>query len=206
MRAGAVDAALQTKDCYADEPGHSSLLTAPPAVARAACARAGARACSPRARRAAERRRAHAVAIAPGCGARLPPAQRRQRPRRSNPRSCAIRGNGKPHVAGLPEFSIAHAGEWVLCALSSDGAVGVDIEPVVPRAALPRWLTVFDAQERAAARSARAALAIWSTKEAALKAAGCPLRGTCPVCGCAGGRSSFAGGAGIVVRRASRRA
>ena len=84
-------------------------------------------------------------------------------------------GNGKPCVERMPEFSIAHAGEWVLCALSSHGAVGVDIEPVVPEAALPRWLTVFDAQERAAASSPRAALAIWSTKEAALKAAGAPL-------------------------------
>ena len=83
--------------------------------------------------------------------------------------------SGKPHALGLPEFSIAHAGAWVLCAVSSDGAVGVDIEPLAPRASLPRWLTVFDAQERAAARSARSALSIWATKEAVLKAAGATL-------------------------------
>jgi 4'-phosphopantetheinyl transferase len=79
---------------------------------------------------------------------------------------------GKPQVAGLPEFSIAHAGDWVLCAVSSDGAVGVDIEPLQSRAQLPAWLTVFDAHERAAARTPRAALAIWTRKEAVLKAAG----------------------------------
>jgi phosphopantetheinyl transferase len=80
--------------------------------------------------------------------------------------------SGKPEIAGLPKFSIAHAGEWVLCALSSAGAVGVDIEPLAPLATLPRWLAVFDEHERAAACSARAALAIWCTKEATLKAAG----------------------------------
>ncbi|HEV7432402.1 MAG TPA: 4'-phosphopantetheinyl transferase superfamily protein [Steroidobacteraceae bacterium] len=83
--------------------------------------------------------------------------------------------NGKPHAAGMPQFSIAHAGVWILCALCSDGAVGVDIEPLAPRAALPRWLHVFDRQERVAARSALAALSIWTTKEAVLKAAGAPF-------------------------------
>ena len=94
--------------------------------------------------------------------------------RRVEPGELRYTKNGKPHASGLPQFSIAHAGAWVLCALSSEGAVGVDIEPLAPRAALPRWLMVFDSQERAAARSARAALSIWTTKEAALKAAGAP--------------------------------
>jgi 4'-phosphopantetheinyl transferase len=80
--------------------------------------------------------------------------------------------DGKPHAAGLPGFSIAHAGSWVLCALASEGAVGVDVEPLVARQSLPRWSQVFDAQERAAARTPRAALAIWTAKEAALKATG----------------------------------
>lgn len=82
---------------------------------------------------------------------------------------------GKPHAQGLPEFSIAHAGSWVLCALASEGAVGVDVEPLVAQRSLPRWSQVFDAQERAAARTPRAALAIWTAKEAALKAAGATL-------------------------------
>jgi 4'-phosphopantetheinyl transferase len=83
--------------------------------------------------------------------------------------------HGKPHAPGLPAFSITHADSWVLCALASDGAVGVDVEPLVARQALPRWSQVFDAQERAAASTPRAALAIWTAKEAALKAAGATL-------------------------------
>jgi phosphopantetheinyl transferase len=66
--------------------------------------------------------------------------------------------------------------------LFNEAQISVD---AMPEAALPRFLTVFDAQERAAARSPRAALAIWSTKEAALKAAGA-LLGNSPVSGCAG--------------------
>jgi phosphopantetheinyl transferase len=80
--------------------------------------------------------------------------------------------HGKPHASGLPQFSIAHAGDWVICALSSDGAIGIDIEPMAPRAALPSWTMVFDGAERRAAYSARAGLTIWTTKEATLKAAG----------------------------------
>lgn len=80
--------------------------------------------------------------------------------------------NGKPLAPGLPEFSIAHAGAWVLCALASTGAVGVDVEPLVVASRLPRWTQAFDAVERAAASSPRAALATWTAKEAVLKAAG----------------------------------
>jgi len=60
-------------------------------------------------------------------------------------------------------------------ALASGGSVGVDIEPLVNRAALPGWQGAFDAAERTAARSPRRALAIWTAKEAALKAAGATL-------------------------------
>jgi phosphopantetheinyl transferase len=63
----------------------------------------------------------------------------------------------------------------VLCALASEGEVGVDVEPLAAQQSLPRWSQVFDAQERAAARTPRAALAIWTAKEAALKAAGATL-------------------------------
>jgi 4'-phosphopantetheinyl transferase len=90
-------------------------------------------------------------------------------------RELRYSAQGKPRVDGLPDFSIAHAGAWVLCALASTGAVGVDAEPLVAHAALPRWRRAFDAEERAAAVSPRAALAIWTAKEAALKAAGATL-------------------------------
>ena len=88
---------------------------------------------------------------------------------------------GKPAAPGLPEFSIAHAGGWVLCAVASAGAVGVDLEPLVPARRLPRWTRAFDASERAAACSTRAALAIWTAKEAVLKASGATLAELCRV-------------------------
>jgi len=91
--------------------------------------------------------------------------------RRVAPEELRYSMNGKREAPGRPQFSIAHAGELVLCALSMHGTVGVDLEPLVSPRSLPRWLAVFDARERAAARSARAALGIWTTKEAVLKAA-----------------------------------
>jgi 4'-phosphopantetheinyl transferase len=65
--------------------------------------------------------------------------------------------SGKPYVPGHPDFSIAHAGDWVLCALAATGNVGIDVEA------------------GATARSGQAALAIWTVKEAAVKAAGATL-------------------------------
>ena len=91
------------------------------------------------------------------------------------PGALRYSAHGKPYVPGLPEFSIAHEGGWVLCAVASAGAVGVDVEPLVARSSLPRWRLVFDSAERAAARTPRAALAIWTAKEAVLKAAGATL-------------------------------
>ena len=82
---------------------------------------------------------------------------------------------GKPYVPGQSAFSIAHSGGWALCALASEGAIGVDVE-VVPRySILPHWRRVFDARERAVAGAPRAALAIWTAKEAVLKASGATL-------------------------------
>lgn len=95
--------------------------------------------------------------------------------RKVDPHELRYSRLGRPHAPGLPDFSVAHAGAWVVCALASGGSVGVDIEPLVSRAALPGWQSAFDAAERAAARSPRRALAIWTAKEAALKAAGATL-------------------------------
>src|SRR5260221_8544445 len=35
--------------------------------------------------------------------------------------------SGKPFLPGHPDFSIAHAGDWVLCALAGEGHVGIDV-------------------------------------------------------------------------------
>jgi 4'-phosphopantetheinyl transferase len=77
--------------------------------------------------------------------------------RQVQPSELRCARSGKPYVPGCPDFSIAHAGDWVLCALAADGQVGIDVE------------------ERATAHSGPAALAIWTAKEATLKAAGATL-------------------------------
>src|SRR5258708_17698084 len=61
--------------------------------------------------------------------------------------------SGKPYVPGHPDFSIAHAGDWVLCALAADGNVGIDVGA------------------NASARANQAAPAIWAAQEATIKAA-----------------------------------
>ncbi|HLQ13680.1 MAG TPA: hypothetical protein VK130_10630 [Steroidobacteraceae bacterium] len=64
---------------------------------------------------------------------------------------------GKPYAPGGPEFSITHTGEWVLCALAAQGEVGID------------------AEEKGAAQLSEGRLAIWTAKEATIKAAGATL-------------------------------
>lgn len=62
---------------------------------------------------------------------------------------------GRPHAPGLAHFSISHAGEWVGCAVASDGVLGFDLE--CPEAGATRDV------------------ADWSVREAVIKAAGADL-------------------------------
>jgi len=51
---------------------------------------------------------------------------------------------GTPFLPGGPAFSIAHAGEWVACALSPAGSVGLDLELATARApfgTLAEWVS-----------------------------------------------------------------
>lgn len=81
---------------------------------------------------------------------------------------------GKPRGRGLPDFSITHAGSWVACAVATAGRVGLDLE-VLDGGILPAFSFCFDPQELQLATDARAALGIWCTKEATVKAAGATL-------------------------------
>jgi hypothetical protein len=76
---------------------------------------------------------------------------------RVSPGDLRFPQDGKPHVPGAPDFSIAHAGDWVGCAVAEQGAVGFDVEMCttdVSSADLTRWTAI----------------------EAVLKAAGAGLR------------------------------
>jgi phosphopantetheinyl transferase len=77
--------------------------------------------------------------------------------RQVEPSALRFARTGKPYAPGGPDFSITHAGEWVLCALAAEGEVGID------------------AEENGAARSSAATLAAWAAKEATVKAAGATL-------------------------------
>ena len=76
--------------------------------------------------------------------------------RRLQPAQLRYTRNGKPYAPGFPGFSISHSGEWVVCAVASAGAIGVDVEAL--------------SDERPSG-----ALAAWSNREAILKAAGARL-------------------------------
>ncbi|WP_210495252.1 4'-phosphopantetheinyl transferase superfamily protein [Patulibacter sp. SYSU D01012] len=92
-------------------------------------------------------------------------------------------GTGRPVLPGTPlRLSIAHAGDVVLVALTDDGrAVGVDVEggPDAARVLGPElWDAACAPAERAALAARPAAarddafLALWTRKEAVLKATG----------------------------------
>jgi phosphopantetheinyl transferase len=81
----------------------------------------------------------------------------------------------KPTLTGGPDFSIAHAGRRVACAVLARGRIGLDLEP---RAAvrLSHLRLALDAHERAALEAGRLTPAdAFVMKEAAIKAAGATI-------------------------------
>ena len=76
---------------------------------------------------------------------------------RVSPGDLRFPQDGKPHVPGAPDFSIAHSGGRVGCAVAEQGAVGFDVETCTTATSL-------------------AELARWTAIEAVLKAAGVSLR------------------------------
>jgi hypothetical protein len=94
-------------------------------------------------------------------------------------REVAARGfvfpdGGKPHVPRAPDFSIAHSGHWVGCAVAAAGRVGFDVE--VLREGIERAVRVLCKPEEALSLTAQTALARWVATEAALKAHGASVR------------------------------
>jgi 4'-phosphopantetheinyl transferase len=97
--------------------------------------------------------------------------------------TCRVCGgaHGKPTVVGEPgiELSLAHSGSRVAVAVSTAGAVGVDVERLRPvanvEALASRVLSPAERPELAAlpiAERAAALLTYWTRKEALLKATG----------------------------------
>jgi len=96
----------------------------------------------------------------------------------------AISPQGRPSVLGSSElvFSLTHAGPWAAVAIGVRQPLGLDLEPVRPdRDPLPlarrffwptetEWLSRLDLADRPAGFAA-----LWTVKEAVLKARGCGL-------------------------------
>jgi phosphopantetheinyl transferase len=81
---------------------------------------------------------------------------------------------GKPQLPGGPQFSISHTDHYVACVVACRGAVGLDIEEAAAGARLDLH-ALCDAEELRLVQSA-GALAVWTAKEAALKALGRSVR------------------------------
>jgi hypothetical protein len=85
-------------------------------------------------------------------------------------RDIAFGSRGRPHIAGAPDFSIAHCQGLVLTAVARDGHVGVDAEPAM-RAMGRALRKVCDAEELQLAER-KGATWVWVAKEAAIKCLG----------------------------------
>lgn len=81
---------------------------------------------------------------------------------------------GKPHIAGAPDFSIAHSGPWVGCAVVANGRIGFDVE--CERVGIEQTLRLLCSPEEAALLTPQSALARWVAIEASLKAHGASVR------------------------------
>jgi len=83
--------------------------------------------------------------------------------------------NAKPYFPEGPNFNISHSGNWVVCALSQTGRIGVDIEQVKPLS-FEDFQTQFTPREWQAIRSAPDPFAafyrFWTAKESLIKADG----------------------------------
>lgn len=84
----------------------------------------------------------------------------------------------KPILPGNLQFNIAHAGAVIICGFSTNGEIGVDVEPIRP-IQLEDYEFIFDAQTFSGLRQARdqegAFFEAWTIREAILKAEGSGL-------------------------------
>jgi 4'-phosphopantetheinyl transferase len=81
----------------------------------------------------------------------------------------------KPYFTGGPHFNISHSGNRAVCALSTAGRIGVDIEAIKPMD-FDDFKTQFSQREWTAIRSAPDPIAafyrFWTAKESLIKADG----------------------------------
>jgi 4'-phosphopantetheinyl transferase len=108
------------------------------------------------------------ISLAPWCG--TPPEEI----------AFELGTHGKPALEGGPSFNLSDSGDLVVMAIGSEGDLGVDVERIVDHDDLPQLAARYFAEEehrflrRLSDRAQRieAFYAIWTVKEASLKAVG----------------------------------
>ena len=84
-------------------------------------------------------------------------------------------GHGRPHLPGGIDFNISHSGDYMLCAVTNEMRVGIDIEQINPvefsdftdLMSEDQWRTI-----RASANPLKAFFTFWAIKESIIKADG----------------------------------
>ncbi|MCG8411292.1 MAG: 4'-phosphopantetheinyl transferase superfamily protein [Bacteroidales bacterium] len=82
---------------------------------------------------------------------------------------------GRPFVDGFVDFNISHSGEYVICAISDNCKVGIDIQYIMEIEFLHFKNTMNDEQWKAIYNSIdpyKTFFTFWSTKESIIKADG----------------------------------
>lgn len=89
--------------------------------------------------------------------------------------------NGRPACIDGPAISISHSGNWVACAVASQGDVGLDLQFPVARLAVDEiasWCFADDEREWLAEKASRDRFfMLWVLKEAHVKVSGAGLFG-----------------------------
>lgn len=78
----------------------------------------------------------------------------------------------KPVISGGPDFNISHSGSIALCAVSTTGCIGIDIEEVRPMRVTQLAKRIAAPSEAAGVDSLEDFFSLWTKKEAVAKAAG----------------------------------
>lgn len=152
---------------------HASLHYAPlPAQPRDAWFAAWLPRLPERKRAALARLREPADRLASVLGIALLAAAMRARGLAFEPAALEYPCRGKPRLRAAPDFSIAHAGGLVACALARSGCIGLDLERRDAVRPDQLRLVLDDTERDAVASGALAPTDAWVMKEAVLKTAG----------------------------------
>lgn len=83
---------------------------------------------------------------------------------------------GRPYLENNLNFNISHVNQWLICAISKDGQIGIDIEEIREINYHKLSKRYFHKNEMQSIDNNKDFFGIWTKKEAILKAQGCGLR------------------------------